>query len=235
MRAFACIDERDWETVIRGVSRYLSEGEVTLGHVIDERGRRGYELSLRGLLGRRVGRSQESMGAVSRVASEELLADAASLLERLRPNLTVETVALSGPPNEELMRAASEAGADAIFIGRGAPGSRLRATVSGTVRGWRQNPHGETDGLTLDDGVEVRFPPHKAAEIQDVIREGTTVEASGAWRGRHLHAYSVTNADVGSPVEAHKPPDKEPGERPLGHTARFVSDHASCDVVILRL
>ena len=36
MKAFVCVDVRDWEAVIRGVSRYLpGEGEVTLAHVVD--------------------------------------------------------------------------------------------------------------------------------------------------------------------------------------------------------
>ena len=38
MRAFVCIDGRDWEVVVRGVARYLREGEALLAHVIDERG-----------------------------------------------------------------------------------------------------------------------------------------------------------------------------------------------------
>lgn len=225
----ACIDGRDWEAVVRGVARHLREGEATLAHVVDERAPRGYELSLRGLLGRR--RPEESMAPASRVAAEELLTDASTLLERLRPDLTVLAAALSGPPNEELMRAAE--GADVVFIGRGAPGARLRATVSGVVKGWRQNPHGETDGLSLNNGVEIRFPPHTAEGVRAIAREGAPVEATGAWRGRHLHAYTITGA--GTTVEAHKAPDEEPGERPLGHTARFVADHVLCDVVILRL
>jgi nucleotide-binding universal stress UspA family protein len=233
MRAFVCIDGRDWETVIRGVARYLSEGEATLAHVVDERAPRGYELALRGLLGRRGRRSEESMASVSQMAAEELLADAVALLERLRPGLTIKTVALSGPPNEELMRAAE--GAETVFVGRGTPGARPRATVSGVVRGWKKNPHGETDGLSLEDGVEVRFPPHKASEVRNAIGEGTPIEASGTWHGRHLHAYSITNADSGASVEAHKPPGEGPGKSPLGHTARFVVDHALCDVVILHL
>jgi nucleotide-binding universal stress UspA family protein len=231
MRAFVCIDGHDWEMVTRGVARYMGEGEAVLAHVADERAPRGYELSLRGLLGRRDRRSEERMALASRMAAEELLADVAALLERLRPGLTIKTVALSGPPNEELMRAAREV--DTIFVGRGVPGARSRVTISGVVRGWRQNPHGDTDGLYLDDGVEVRFPPHKAEEIQSVVPEGTPVEASGAWRGRHLHAYAITELASGASVEAHKPSDKGPGKSPLGHTARFVVDHALCDVVVL--
>ena len=43
------------------------------------------------------------------------------------------------------------------------------------------------------------------------------------------------DADSGCSVEAHEPPDEQPGERPLGHTARCVMDHALCDVMVLTL
>lgn len=233
MRAFVCIDGRHWESVIRGATRYLREGEAILAHVVDERAPRGYELSLRGLLGRRSRGAEEGMAAASRRAAEELLADARTLIERLCPGLAVRTVALNGPPNEELMRAAKESMAEVIFVGRGAPGSGSRTTVSGSVTGWKQNRRGEWDGLHLDDGTEVSFPPHRAAELQGAIREGTLVEVDGTWRGRQLHAYSITDTGSGSSIQAHKSPDEEPGKDPLGHTARFVADHALCDVVIL--
>lgn len=235
MRAFVCIDGRDWETVIRGVARYLSTGEAILTHVIDERAPRGYDLALRGLLGRRSRRSEEEMAPLSEIAAGELLTDAEDLLRQLCPKLDVKTMVLSGPPNEELVRAANTEEAQTIFVGRGTPGARSRATVSGVVRGWKQNPHGDTDGLTLDDGAEVRFPPHRAGEIRSLIREGTRVEATGTWRGHHLHAYAITDSTSGASVEAHKAPGEGPGKSPLGHTARFVVDHALCDVVILRL
>lgn len=235
MKALVCVDGRDWETVVRGVSRHLADGDATLAHVIDQRASRGYELSLRGLLGRRRGRPEEAMSAASREAAEGLLADAKALLEVLRPGLAVATAVLGGDPNKELMLAANEGGAETIFIGRGAPGARLRETVSGIVRGWNHNPGGRADGLTLDDGTEVRFPPHRAGEVQAAIREGARVEASGVWQGRRLHAYDITDEDSGASVEAHEPPGHQPGERPLGHTARFVVDHALCDVVVLLL
>jgi nucleotide-binding universal stress UspA family protein len=235
MRAFVCIDGRDWEAVVRGVAQYLSRGEAVLAHVVDERAPRGYDLVIRGLLGRRNRRSEVEMAPISEAAAGELLADAEDFLKQLCPKLAIETVVLRGSPNEELIRAANSEEAQTIFVGRGIPGSRPRVTVSGIVRGWMQNPHGDRDGLSLDDGVEVRFPPHRASEIQTVVREGTQVEISGTWRERHLHAYAITDLDSGASVEAHKPPGDGPGKSPLGHTARFVVDHALCDVVILWL
>lgn len=235
MRAFVCIDSRDWEAVVRGVARYLREGEVVLAHVIDQRAPHGYGLALRSLLGRRRRRFEEEMTPVSEAAAEELLADAENLLQQFSPELTVRSVVLRGSPNEELMGAANAAEAQTIFIARGTPEHRPRVTVSGTVRGWKENRHGEPDGLYLEEGTEVRFPPHQAREIQSLIREGSRVEVLGTWYGQGLHAYRITNSDSGSPVAAHKLPGEGPGKMPLGHTARFVVDHALCDVTLLQL
>lgn len=242
MKAFVCVDGRDWEGVIRGTARYLSgDDEVTLAHVVDERSSRGYEMSLRGLLGRRrPADAEERMSRAAREAAEAFLGEARDLLEHLRPGSTVETTVLDGDPNHELMRAASEAfgetGAQTIFISRGTPGARSRETVSGVVRSWNQKPDGKFDGLVLDDGTEVRFPPPRSEAIRAAVREGSEVEASGVWQGRGvLHAYSITDTQNDNRVQAHESPDEQPGEMPLGHTARFVVDHALCDVVVLRL
>jgi nucleotide-binding universal stress UspA family protein len=235
MRALVCIDGRDWEAVVRGVARCLREGEVVLAHVVDERAPRGYDLALRGLLGRRSRRSEEEMMLVSETAAEELLADAGDLLRQLRPEINVSSVVLKGAPNEELMGAANTVEAQTIFIGRGTPGSRPRVTVSGTVGNWKENPHGDRDGFYLDDGTEVSFPPHLAREVQSLIREGRPISALGTWHGRRFHAYTISDTGSGTTVEAHKPPGEGPGKMPPGHTARFVVDHALCDVTILRI
>ena len=80
------------------------------------------------------------------------------------------------------------------------------ASVSGTVAGWKANHHGDTDGFYLEDGSEVGFPPHRAAEVQTIIEEGANVEAFGAWRGERFHAYTITDQASGTQVEAHKSP-----------------------------
>lgn len=237
MKAFVCVGGHDWEAVVRGAARYLPPGEweVTLAHVVDERAPRGYGMALRGLLGRRrPGGAEEGMIRASREAAEGLLADAGDLLRRLSPGSAVEAEVLEGDPNKELMRAAGEAGARTIFIGRGTPGARPRETVSGVVEGWNRNPEGRFDGLLLDDGTEVRFPPPRAEAVRAAVRKGARIEATGVWQGRGvLHAYSITDSRSGTGVEAHESPAEQPGERPLGHTARFVVDHALCDVVVL--
>lgn len=238
MKAFVCVDGRDWEGVIRSATRYLGgDDEVILAHVVDERSSRGYEMSLRGLLGRRrPADARERMSRASQEAAEEFLGEARGLLQHLRSGATVETMVLDGDPNHELMRAVGETGTQTIFISRGTPGARSRETVSGIVKRWNQKPDGKFDGLVLDDGTEVRFPPPRSEAIRAAVREGSEVEASGVWQGRGvLHAYSIIDTQNDNRVQAHESPDEQPGEMPLGHTARFVVDHALCDVVVLRL
>ena len=235
MRALVCIPVQEWETVVRGAARYLTEGEAILAHVVDERGLTGYDLATRGLLGRRARHPQEEMATVSEIATRDLLADAESLLEQLCPNLAASPLVLRGMPNEELIRAARDHRAETIFVGRGTPGAGQAVKVSGVVRGWKRNHHGDLDALYLSDGTEVRFPPHRAPEILTVAGEGVMIEAQGERRGRHLHAHRITDTASGASVEAHKPPGGGPRKQHLGHTARFIVDHAPCDVVALWL
>jgi hypothetical protein len=41
------------------------------------------------------------------------------------------------------------------------------------------NPHGDTDGLVLTNGLEVRFPLHFSAEVLAVVRAGDRVTVYG--------------------------------------------------------
>jgi hypothetical protein len=87
------------------------------------------------------------------------------------------------------------------------PKSRV-AVVSGLVSGWKRNHHGDADGLYLSDGTEVKFPPHRARDVLEVVQEGAAVEAEGEWHKRHFHAYVIRDTASGSSVEAHKAPGR---------------------------
>jgi hypothetical protein len=70
--------------------------------------------------------------------------------------------------------------------------------------------------------------------VSGLVREGDRVEARGERRGHHVHAHLITELGSGTSVEAHRPPPEPGPERHhLGHTARFVTDHVGCDVVLL--
>jgi nucleotide-binding universal stress UspA family protein len=227
------VDSQGWEAVVRGAARYLFEGEATVACVVDERAAGGYGLSVRGLLGRRP-RPHENLEPVSETEAEKFLSEAAGLLSGLRPGLSVGTLVLKGLPNERLVEAATERDAEAVFIGRGSPGADRPETISGFASGeWRRNHHDDPDGFYLEDGTEVRFPPHRAAEVGRVVGDGGRVEVWGTRRGRHFHAFEVKDPESGEKVEAHKPPGRGLAKVHLGHTARFVVDHVPCDVVLI--
>jgi nucleotide-binding universal stress UspA family protein len=231
VKALLCIEARGWRHVVEGAARYLDEGEAIVACVIDERPSQGYELAVKGLLGRRRP-ANRGMATVSEAMAEQVLADARAALDQSCPLLSVSTLLLRGLPNEALVESAREQEVDAIFIGRGGNGDGGEATISGTVSNWTTNHAGDAHGLLLEDGTEVRFPPHRGHEVADIISEGTEVEVRGARKRDHIHARRITNTLTGASLESHEGPHDGPRKTPLGHMARFVVDHAACDVIL---
>jgi hypothetical protein len=125
------------------------------------------------------------------------------MLEVLCPRLSVSTLLIRGLPNEALVKTAKEQGADAIFVGRGSANDGREITVSGTVSGWMTNRAGDTDGIILQDGTEVRFPPHRGREIAGIVAEGAVVEIRGVRKKNHLHAPRITDPVSKASVEGH--------------------------------
>ena len=53
-------------------------------------------------------------------------------------------------------------------------------SVAGTIRVIRRNPHGDIDGVILeDDGTLLHFPPHAGRQFAKLIREGQLLAAVG--------------------------------------------------------
>ena len=89
----------------------------------------------------------------------------------------------------------------------GAPDTAGAATAvaSGTVQRLLVNPGGDLDGLLLDDGTQVSFPPQSARDSP--LRTGERVAVTG-WRtpvARLVRASGIANGD-GKPVLAAVPP-----------------------------
>lgn len=61
------------------------------------------------------------------------------------------------------------------------PAALEQATASGRVQRWLPNPNGEADGLLLQDGTQIAFPPHLSDALTGWLRPGDPVEVSG-WR-----------------------------------------------------
>jgi hypothetical protein len=51
--------------------------------------------------------------------------------------------------------------------------------LSGKVKTALHNPRGETDGVLLEDGSQVRLPPQEAKRLADQIKPGSTITVRG--------------------------------------------------------
>jgi hypothetical protein len=96
----------------------------------------------------------------------------------------------------------------------------------GKVAQYDLNPRGDVDGLILDNGTEVHFPPHLGTEVVAAVRPGEAVTIHGL-KARALpliQALSVTGdasgktvVDNGPPGPGRRgPPPPPPGPRPMG-------------------
>ncbi|MDB5365649.1 MAG: hypothetical protein JWM77_1576 [Rhodospirillales bacterium] len=90
----------------------------------------------------------------------------------------------------------------------------------GTVERFLLNPKGDADGLMLDDGTEVHFPPHMGAALCAAVQPGSRVLVRGVRpRGvvKFIAAVSVV-AEDGIEIIDNGPPahDKKPAKKPSG-------------------
>jgi hypothetical protein len=85
--------------------------------------------------------------------------------------------------------------------------AQLPAT-RGTVKQYTLTPRGEVDGLILNDGTEVKLPPHLTGQIVFAIRPGDAVTIRGlkAFALPLVDAASVTNDATGATVIDNGPP-----------------------------
>ena len=85
--------------------------------------------------------------------------------------------------------------------------------VSGTVRQYTLTPRGDIDGLILNDGTEVKVPPHLTGQIAYSIHPGDAVTIHGL-RAQVLplvQAASITNNANGRTVVDNGPPGPASG------------------------
>ncbi len=80
--------------------------------------------------------------------------------------------------------------------------------TKGTVKQYTLTPRGDVDGLILNDGTEVKLPPHLTAQIVFAVKPGDAVSVRGL-KARALpliDAASVTNFVTGITVNDNGPP-----------------------------
>src|SRR5260370_4080594 len=80
--------------------------------------------------------------------------------------------------------------------------------IQGRVARLLPTPHGEVDGLLLEDGLLVRFPPHLSAPLLGVVGQGDAVVVDGmpAGIGTDIRAWRITNPTTGRSVTDAPPP-----------------------------
>jgi hypothetical protein len=80
--------------------------------------------------------------------------------------------------------------------------------IQGRVARLLPTPHGEVDGLLLEDGRLVRFPPHLSAALLGVVGQGDAIVIDGMQAGiaTDVRAWRITNRTTGRSVTDAPPP-----------------------------
>lgn len=102
---------------------------------------------------------------------------------------------------------------------KGKPRNETPMKAKGVVAELATNPHGDVDGLLLEDETEVKFPPHLGAELEALVKPGAKVVIDGRRhvtpkRDVHLHADRIELVSTGAVIERHPP--EHPGPRGPG-------------------
>src|ERR1700730_17292617 len=100
---------------------------------------------------------------------------------------------------------------DEFRVGPHRPDKRPFPTeVEGTVSQYLLNPRGEVDGLLLDDHTVIKFPPHLARELVQVIKPKERVHANGHLEAeRLLKGHVIANPATGRAIREIKPAPPE--------------------------
>ena len=91
---------------------------------------------------------------------------------------------------------------------------------SGVVTEFNENPNGDTDGLRLDDGTEVRFPASASKKLVSVIslKDRVTIEGWTQPGESEIHAATIKHEASGKVVVVDRPPPEisQGPQRPRG-------------------
>src|ERR1700757_5004346 len=82
----------------------------------------------------------------------------------------------------------------------------LRTELEGTVLQYLLNPRGEVDGLLLGGRIVIKFPPHLARELIQVIRPKERVRVNGYREAdKLLKGHVIANPATGRAIREIKP------------------------------
>ena len=152
-----------------------------------------------------------------------------------------------------VMGLASPGGAQAPIPGRPMmtqAGSLSAApSISGMVKQYLLTPVGGVEGVELQDGTDIRLPPHMGATLAAIVKPGDQVNAIGFTGpqvpyGRVMRALTITNAQtnrtvIDQPPTAPPPPawTRSADMKPMTLTGRLdhyiLNDRGDIDGLIL--
>jgi len=94
-------------------------------------------------------------------------------------------------------------------------------TIEGKIKVWNYSPKGDVHGLVLDDGTEVRFPPHIGKLVVEATKIGDVVKIVGRTHGetpedRHVRVEALTAVASGRRIDADAKPPKRPEPKKPG-------------------
>ncbi len=104
-----------------------------------------------------------------------------------------------------------------------APGALTAMSASGRVSRLLYTGHGDVNGVLLDNGSIVRFPPHVGAELASTLQPDSMVHAKG-WGSRGPLGSALEATAIGSTADGMRElfasPGVEPPRGPLGRGER---------------
>jgi hypothetical protein len=112
-------------------------------------------------------------------------------------------------------------------------------TSRGLVKSFHENRRGDVDGLTLEDGSEIRFPPHVGKKLSAVVAKGDEVQVDGHKQtdpkgDTYLRAGTIKNVKSGESIEVGRPHERSgpPHQQMLAEirAIRELIDDSSDDV-----
>lgn len=101
------------------------------------------------------------------------------------------------------------------------PATMAEANASGRLARWLVNPNGEADGLLLDKGTLITFPPHLSASVTALAQIGDHIDATG-WRAGDVAAMQAQEIRANGRSVIDQPPSPgvlPPAPRPMGALA----------------
>ena len=94
--------------------------------------------------------------------------------------------------------------------------------IRGVIRVVKRNPHGEIDGVVLEDGTLLQLPPQGGRQFVDLLREGRLLAAAGFGTANEF-GQTIAVAMLGPSTDALalvEPPRPKPKRHPEDRKAR---------------